>query len=428
MIDQGIDGRVLLTNESSWSNKFWLICRLLAATQIETAVIEEFYNYSDHDWEEFWKVSRIHSVTELLYSRIKALNIVRQFPDNVLERFKEFLYPRASANSWLLQTGKEVTQRLLESGIETLALKGLFLQQAVYADDEIRPMNDVDLLVRREQIPAAIEILNEIGFRVLSHFDPAFENEDIKHVPPMQNEYGQTLELHWNLLEENEPFSIDMDCVWDQKCCFDDQLWGLSVEYLIVHLAIHGSYQHYLRLGLRSLLDLNRVIEKFADEIEWEQVLSTAKIWNAEKSLWISLKLTQKYLSLDLPEDVVLSLEPENGGEMFDRACLMTETLKPLQTVLSPDLMQLSKDKNVGSRLSRIIKRIFIPKRQLARLYNIDPQSLRIYPAYFRRIRDLSKQYQKTIKKIEAQSETISDDVSLYEEQIAIHNWLVLND
>ena len=428
MIDQGIDGRVLLTNESSWSNKFWLICRLLAATQIETAVIEEFSNFSDHDWEEFWKVSRIHSVTELLYSRIKALNIVQHFPDNVLERFREFLYLRASANSWLLKTGDDATQKLIENGIETLALKGFFLQQAVYADDEIRPMNDVDLLVRKEQIPAAIEILNEIGFRVLGHFDPAFENEDIKHVPPMQNEYGQILELHWNLLEENEPFSIDMDCVWGQKCCFDDQLWGLSVEHLIVHLAIHGAYQHYLRLGLRSLLDLNRAFEKFADEIEWEQVLSTAKAWNAEKSLWISLKLTQKYLSLDLPEDVLLSLEPENGGEMFDRASLITESLKPLQTILSPDLMELSKDKNVGSRLSRILNRIFIPKRQLARLYNIDPRSLKIYPAYFRRIRDLSKQYQKTLNKIKTQSDSIQNDVNQYEEQIAIHNWLGLND
>ena len=428
MIDQGIDGEVLLTNESDQKKKFWLICRLLAATQIETEVIEEFYNFSDHDWEEFWMVSRIHSVTELLYSRIMALNIEQYFPDNVLERFREFLYPRASANSWLLQTGKEVTQRLLESGIETLALKGFFLQQAVYADDEIRPMNDVDLLVRREQIPAAIEILNEIGFRVLSHFDPAFENEDIKHVPPMQNEFGQTLELHWNLLEENEPFSIDMEQVWEHKTCYSNRLWGLSLEHLIVHLAIHGTYQHYLRLGLRSLLDLNRVIKKFADEIKWEQVVTTTKDWNAEKSLWVSLKLTQKYLSLDLPEDVLLSLEPENGGEMFDRACLMTETLKPLQTILSPDLMELSKDKNVGSRLSRILNRIFIPKRQLARLYNIDPRSLKIYPAYFRRIRDLSKQYQKTLNKIKTQSDSIQDDVNQYEEQIAIHNWLGLND
>jgi len=428
MIDQYNDINNSIVDEIWRQEKFFLICRLLRTTQTETTVTEEFSNFSDHDWEEFWKVSRIHSVTELLYSRIRALNIEQYFPDKVLDRFREFLYPRASANSWLLKTGKEVTQRLLESGIETLALKGFFLQQVVYADGEIRPMNDIDLLVRREQIPDAIEILDESGFRVLSHFDPTFENEDIKHVPPMQNEYGQTLELHWNLLEENEPFSIDMDCVWDQKCCFDDQLWGLSVEHLIVHLAIHGSYQHYLRLGLRSLLDLNRVIEKFADEIEWEQVLLTAKAWNAEKSLWVSLKLTQKYLLLDLPEDVLLSLEPENGGEMFDRACLITESLKPLQTILSPDLMELSKDKNVGSRLSRILNRIFIPKRQLARLYNIDPRGLKIYPAYFRRIRDLSKQYQKTLNKIKTQSDSIQNDVNQYEEQIAIHNWLGLND
>ncbi len=193
MIDQGIDGRVLLTNESSWSNKFWLICRLLAATQIETAVIEEFSNFSDHDWEEFWKVSRIHSVTELLYSRIKALNIVQHFPDNVLERFREFLYLRASANSWLLKTGDDATQKLIENGIETLALKGFFLQQAVYADDEIRPMNDVDLLVRKEQIPAAIEILNEIGFRVLGHFDPAFETRTSSMFHPCRMNMGKYL-------------------------------------------------------------------------------------------------------------------------------------------------------------------------------------------------------------------------------------------
>lgn len=428
MIDQCNNISNSIVDELWRQEKFFLICRLLRTTQMETAVTEEFYSFSDHDWEEFWKVSRIHSVTELMYSRIKALNIVRHFPDNVLDRFRNLVYPSASANSWLLKTGKEVTQKLLENGIETLALKGFFLQQVVYADDEIRPMNDIDLLVRREQIPDAIEILYESGFRVLSHFDPTFENDDIKHVPPMQNEYGQTLELHWNLLEENEPFSIDMDQLWEHKTCYSDRLWGLSVEHLIVHLAIHGSYQHYLRLGLRSLLDLNRVIEKFGDEIEWEQVLLSAKAWNAEKSLWISLKLTQKYLSLDLPEDILLSLETKNDGEMFDRACLMTETLKPLQTVLSPDLMELSKDKNVGSRLSRILKRIFIPRRKLARLYNIDPQSLRIYPAYFRRIKDLSMQYQKTIREIEVQSESISDDVSLYEEQIAIHNWLGLND
>ena len=120
-------------------------------------------------------------------------------------------------------------------------------------------------------------------------------------------------------------------------------------------------------------------------------------------------------------------LEPTNHADMFERA-RFTESLKPIRTVLSTDLIELSKEKNVGSRFGRILKRIFIPKYQLARLYNIDPQSLRIYPAYFRRIKDLSMQYQKTIRKIEVQSESISDDVSLYEEQIAIHNWLELND
>lgn len=428
MMDQISDNCDLITNESGWKENFFLLCRLLANARTENELLEELSGLTSQDWEKFWKTSRIHSVLEILYTRIKVDNFERYFPNEVLDRFRQFVYQSTIKNSYLVQTGKDVIQTLLVEGVDTLALKGFFLQQAVYKVDEIRPMNDIDLLVRREDIPKAIDILKKNGFRMESHFDPTFENEDIKHAPPMENEYGQLLELHWNLLEENEPFSINMDQVWEQKACFSDGLWGLSIEHLIVHLAIHGTYQHFLRLGLRSLLDLSRVIEKYADSIQWELVVETARDWKAEKSLWISLKLAEKYLSVALPKDAMLSIEPKNGAEMLFRASLLTETLRPGQTVLSPDLIELSKEKNFVSRSKRILKRIFIPKMQLARLYNIDPKSLGIYPAYIRRIMDLLKQYRKTYKKIDAQSDEISNEVNVYEEQIALHKWLRLND
>lgn len=428
MMDECHDINTLIKHELMRQKNFFLLCRLLGNVRAEKGFIEELSGFSYQDWEEFWKLSRIHSVSEILYTRIRVDNFERYFPYEVLERFRQFVYQSTIKNSYLIQTGKDVIQTLLVEGIDTLALKGFFLQQAVYNVDEIRPMNDIDLLVRREDIPKAIDILKKNGFRMESHFDPAFENEDIKHVPPMWNEFGQTVELHWNLLEEDEPFSIDMGQVWSQKQCFEENLWGLSVEHLIVHLAIHGTYQHYLRLGLRSLLDLSRVIEKYADSIQWELVVETARDWKAEKSLWISLKLAEKYLSVALPEDAMLSIEPKNGAEMLIRASLLTETLRPGQTVLSPDLIELSKEKDFASRSKRILKRIFIPKIQLARLYNIDPKSLGIYPAYIRRIMDLLKQYRKTYKKIDTQSDEISNEVNVYEEQIALHKWLGLND
>ena len=323
-----------ITYEPGWLYKFLLICHLLGNSASKIRLDYEFSCFSDQDWEEFCFISRVHSVTELLYPQIKVIHTEGFIPEEVLERFKQFVYSSASKNSWLLKSGKEVVEKLLDNGIETLALKGFFLQQSVYADDEIRPMNDIDLLVRREDIPKAVEILNNIGFRMESHFDPELRNEDIKHVPPMWNDLGQLIELHWNLLEENEPFDIDMDQVWAQKTCFADKLWGLSVEHLIVHLAIHGVYQHYLRLGLRSLLDLTRVIEKYSEKIQWDLVASTARNWDTEKSLWLSLKLAERYLSVALPEEFILSLEPTNHADMFERASKFTESLKPIRTAL----------------------------------------------------------------------------------------------
>jgi len=74
------------------------------------------------------------------------------------------------------------------------------------------------------------------------------QNIDTKHVPPMQKEGGAMVEVHWTLLEEDEPFTIDADALWERtvpaRIANLDAL-ALSVEDLVLHLCLHLAYQHY---------------------------------------------------------------------------------------------------------------------------------------------------------------------------------------
>ena len=108
-----------------------------------------------------------------------------------------------------------------------IALKGLFLLENIYKDVGARSMSDLDILVHREDLNRTIEILQGLGYQLSRYFDIRDSNLDIKHVPPMTLSDGTHVEIHWTLLEEDEPFTIAMDGVWQRS--FPAQINGIDV-------------------------------------------------------------------------------------------------------------------------------------------------------------------------------------------------------
>jgi Uncharacterised nucleotidyltransferase len=47
-----------------------------------------------------------------------------------------------------------IVRRLAGGGVDLLVLKGVPLAQELYGDPVLRPMQDLDLLIRREQLAA----------------------------------------------------------------------------------------------------------------------------------------------------------------------------------------------------------------------------------------------------------------------------------
>ncbi len=56
------------------------------------------------------------------------------------------------------------------------------------------------------------------------------------------------VEVHWTLLKEDEPFTIDADALWERavpaRIANLDAL-ALLLEDLVLHLCLHLAYQHY---------------------------------------------------------------------------------------------------------------------------------------------------------------------------------------
>lgn len=124
--------------------------------------------------------------------------------------------------------------------LPSLVLKGAALAQLHYADWSLRPMTDVDLLVRPQDVPAALELLTDGGWRPLEA-PPADCERDPRHAVVLAAPASR-LDLHWRVLPECVRAGDD-DAFWDGAvpCVIEGQA-GLALQPAdqLLHAISHG--------------------------------------------------------------------------------------------------------------------------------------------------------------------------------------------
>lgn len=384
-------------------------------------------SFNSEDWQNFRQYLVSHSLANLLYARFQQMGLQVLVPPDAGGFLRENYLANAARNLLLLTHAAEVLAALQAEGIPVIGLKGLYLLENVYKDIGVRAMNDLDILVRHEDIPHTIETLQRLSYMPSTFFDGSAPNQDVKHVPPMSLADGTTIEAHWSLLEEDEPFAIDSRGLWQRARparFAETDASALSVEDLILHLCIHAVYQHYLKIGLRGMLDIALVLKNGAEHINWSKLNEIAREWGAEKTLALSFGLLQDMGWARLPEVFLSDLLPEPLDTAIltkAKSLLLQENLAP--DAITPDVAALTSTKNLVQKARVVLNRIFIPRPALARLYKLNPNSPGILLGYFRRTFDLFRQYGRTVRKISAKDEAIQQDLEHEKDRFLIHDW-----
>lgn len=366
-------------------------------------------------------------VTPLLYPALVREAEVGNLGFLQKEQLHQTYLSTAVRNTLILRDAEVLLASLQKSAIATAGLKGIYLLEHVYYDIGARAMNDIDILIRKQDLPKALGVMRELGYMPTTYFSLDDENTDTKHVPPMQKAGGALVELHWTLLEEKEPFTIDPNALWERvipaKIADVDAL-ALGVEDLVLHLCLHLTYQHYLQLGLRGLLDIAMVIHKFNEEIDWQKLVQIAKSWGSERVTALTLKLVETQLSVPIPPEVYSAMlsEPLSPDLLENaRSLLLDRVDRPER--LTPDLVELNARKSLFSKLKIGLQRVFIPRLALARIYNVPPDSPRILGLYWLRLKYLIRNYGGTLRRLQG-GKNSAPALQRAETSYSLHEWM----
>ena len=308
----------------------------------------------------------------------------------------------------------EIIKIFDNAGIRVILLKGSHLAQVVYQDIGVRWMVDIDILIRREDLKEASELLVNMGYEYpdleAAVWDDFGEKKEVRDQAAVMDWYKtdhmhliycsakaiQSLEIHWGIARSTSPFTIDMEGLWERAWAEEVngvKLWVLSPEDLLLHLSLHDSYSHHLNLfGLRPCCDVAAVVRCFSKQIDWGQLQVRAREWGIEKYLYLTLRLSRELLGSEVPVDFLKAIRDRTCSDRIileaERRILGKETEKPVyRGMKSPgEIHTFNPDESLFKKIGFFLKRIPISHEELTSRYSLPASSKRIGLYYLVRL------------------------------------------
>ncbi len=289
------------------------------------------------DWSRIAEVGVANRMATLLKRILDATGGWRDLPDGAQKEIQDSA-ERLSQNAVVMSQSLSTYLKYAHArAIRTVVLKGLSISNNIYGDPAMRPGGDIDILVSRPQVNAAIELLEEMDIgpywpNLMA--DPYYERHHLHH-QRCSRDLKIWFEIHWALDHPYTLLTIDYDAVLNRAK--PARLLGQSVYELdlpdllltlVVHLVKHAVYlptavhkEDLARVILADgmlmyYLDIAEVIQKYNTEIDWNAVIRLARSTGTTGLFGPVLRAVNITLSAGVPNTVIEALSLEEPGRV----------------------------------------------------------------------------------------------------------------
>jgi hypothetical protein len=223
-------------------------------------------------WQTFRRASRVHGVAPLLHTKLDAAPWLDGAVRNWLAEQYRFNGQRLAKMQAEL---KEILAGFGQLQIPLIPLKGSILTSVYYPDAALRPMADLDLLIRAEDFASSARLLAQLGYgqEVVHWKHTGFSRPDNRQVVSTEGEHPNNprkLEIHLHCRESFGGPTIDLtELMW--RSAPSGTLLGeparlLEPDALWLHLLVHTTYHLWQGKGrLIHLVDLALLTPHLAD-------------------------------------------------------------------------------------------------------------------------------------------------------------------
>jgi hypothetical protein len=266
------------------------------------------------NWEEFIRLATYHGVAGLLLYWMKKLKLESSLPRDV----HRSLHGIHKSQAHFLGDHQEIIRKILmrfhQSRIEVILLKGAQLGHIDYPRFSLRPMGDIDLLVKGSDQLRVIKLLLEMGFNLYETGGTCnrFFSKGVPKGKKRETHKPVFVEVHSNLqvpVRLNRSFIVDMDEFWNGgqgKSINGFPFLQLCPTHNLIYLCSHLAEHHFSRMIWAY--DVALLIQRHGEEIDWEKLEELCARMRIRSPLYHSLRLCRELFGIPISERVLRNL------------------------------------------------------------------------------------------------------------------------
>jgi hypothetical protein len=268
-------------------------------------------------WEQLCDAALRHGVGPLLYAQLKERG-ADDVPAPVLRSLEGRYFASLARNILIYHELGAILELFRSEGLQAILLKGAALAGTVYPHMALRPMSDLDLLIRVHDLPWAQETLTARGYVFQPDRARGFErNFGGGKLFTRQTPYPLDIDLHWHLQEwpRGQQAILLVEWLWNnapERRVADIPALVLSPEGQILHLTSHLAKHCWQRL--LWFYDIAQVIRYYEDELDWDVVLAKAREFEVLRALQVTLAKTVELLAPPVPSELFERVESKRVG------------------------------------------------------------------------------------------------------------------
>jgi signal peptidase I len=259
------------------------------------------------DWEKIADYALRGYVVALVYNAIRELELP---PADALILQNKLKAPYLYIVSQSVCKHNELIKILRlfsEKNIFALPLKGTFLAKRLYGDIYWRDLSsDFDLLIKEGDRLKARNLLQEAGYISTSDDREEYLGSSLLIKPE-----ATSVDLHWSIVpkfkygrERTEGLLKAITPVEEEGARY----FEFKAEELLLYLSAHLASSSCFR-QLRYVCDINALLIKYKQTINWDSLADKAKLFRLSSSLYTALRLTHNFFSTEAPLQVLKKIK-----------------------------------------------------------------------------------------------------------------------
>lgn len=253
------------------------------------------------DWDYVIRKACLHGIVPIVYRTLEGMTEER-VPKAVLNKLHVYTRMIADRNTLLVDELNTILKLFSSQGIEAIPLKGPLLATELYGNLELRPMGDLDILVRTQDVLKAKGLLLARGYLPEKDLSARQEKEYLAHHFALhfyQAEQKLNVDLHWRIVRWQ---AFKSDFLWTRAIIVRNgeikSLW-LAPEELLLYLCIHLDKSPDYRL--KWVLDIALVLVKHPT-MNWDRIKELACGTGNKRTFLRVLYVVERILDVPAPQ------------------------------------------------------------------------------------------------------------------------------